>query len=607
MADFGTLFANAGKGNVKKAQKSGNDRITYLHYSKLVENPHQYRKFSQQDVEEMADLIAAAGKVLQPLLVRKTDADEYEIIAGHKRRAGVRFLVEERKLEKYSLIPCIVSTADDIQARFSVVGTNVRPVQTPFETLHEIEEMRELLTQYPEAFPDLKGGRMVERLAGQLHMARSTVSEYRKIANNLGEAGMEAMKGGLLDKSAALELASLPEEEQEQLLKNGILTYTEIKAYRKKLALEPPDGSGTAAQTGKGTEKDSGDQEENLHEQTSSTARLELRETEKKLDKPGQAARQYLDAAARHLVKEWNGWMRDDFSRRVTDVTTSPEEMKKKLEGQNRRCFFATEAGTAHIYLYDDYVQIWDEECCCVGDYDWFYLAAAIQSQWNVVSLEKARERARMRGETGTADSGGSPGLMPVPVKDNSWFVKEYFAEDGRKFLPQIMRIFREEKTLDGKMKAVKELISPEGGYGGGDYAFGYHFGSYSRGISFQADARAAETDMTYKEFTIKLLEIYNPWAPEWMAGEAEETRGPSRGMMREGYAEYAELLEDMPRFRIKDLKEYSQQLENELREYQEAETANGNPMPEKLMARQRMRVAGLRLLLKLETDRLTN
>lgn len=234
MADFKTFFSTPKENQAGGIPKHGNDRITYLHYEKLIESSMQYRKFSDEEVDEMADLIAGAGKILQPLLVRKSDADEYEILSGHKRRAGARLLVEERKMEKYAFLPCIVCTADDVQARFAVVGSNMRPPQTPAETLHEIQEMRALLTAFPEAFPDLKGGgRMVERLAEKLNMSRTVVSEYRKIENNLGKDAMEAFEDGRLDKSAALELASLPQDEQEQLILKGILTYTEIKNYRK--------------------------------------------------------------------------------------------------------------------------------------------------------------------------------------------------------------------------------------------------------------------------------------------------------------------------------------------------------------------------------------
>lgn len=114
----------------------------------------------------------------------------------------------------------------------------------------------------------------------------------------------------------------------------------------------------------------------------------------KELKKPDSEEKEYLDAAARHLIKSYHIWMKEDFSNRVLHVDKSPGELKNKI-GQDRTRWFATDKGTAHINMFDDYVQLWDEDSKYMGDYDWFYLAAAIQSMWNVVSFEVAEEKRK--------------------------------------------------------------------------------------------------------------------------------------------------------------------------------------------------------------------
>lgn len=47
--------------------------------------------------------------------------------------------------------------------------------------------------------------------------------------------------------------------------------------------------------------------------------------------------------------------------------------------------------GAAHINMFDDYIQIYDENCKYLGDFEWFYLVAAIQSMWNEVALENVK------------------------------------------------------------------------------------------------------------------------------------------------------------------------------------------------------------------------
>ncbi len=121
----------------------------------------------------------------------------------------------------------------------------------------------------------------------------------------------------------------------------------------------------------------------------------------KELKKPDSEEKEYLDAAARYLIKSYHIWMKEDFSNRVLHVDKSPGELKNKI-GQDRTRWFATDKGTAHINMFDDYVRIWDEDSKYMGDYDWFYLAAAIQSMWNVIALEdvkKVREEAETEQE----------------------------------------------------------------------------------------------------------------------------------------------------------------------------------------------------------------
>lgn len=114
----------------------------------------------------------------------------------------------------------------------------------------------------------------------------------------------------------------------------------------------------------------------------------------KELKKPDPEEEEYLDAAARHLIRSLWNWMREDHMNRVTMVDKSPEELKRKL-GNDRTRWFATDKGTAHINMFDDYVQLWDEDSRYMGDYEWFYLAAAIQRMWNVVALEAAEKKRK--------------------------------------------------------------------------------------------------------------------------------------------------------------------------------------------------------------------
>lgn len=221
--------------DIKKKDIPLTEKIKLLHYTKLRDNKKQY--CDERDKEEiigLANLIEADDGVLQPLLVRKVDTDEYEIIAGHKRRRAVRYLVEEQENSKFEFLPCIVKNISDVRAEFQLYSSNGFHQKTEYEIMHELENMKRLIEDYPEEFPGLASGRMVDKLAQQLHMKKTTVGEYLTISKNLGEKGMEAFKDGTLKKSAAVEMSSLSEAEQENLLDAGVTAHKDIKAYKEE-------------------------------------------------------------------------------------------------------------------------------------------------------------------------------------------------------------------------------------------------------------------------------------------------------------------------------------------------------------------------------------
>ena len=232
MASFEKMFKET---EIKKADPHPRKDIKWIHYTKLVNNRKQYRSSGDEEqIVELASLIEADEGVTQNLIVRKIDTDQYEIIAGHHRKDACRYLVEQRGLKKYEFLPCEIVKLDDVRAEFQLYSSNGFVPKTDYEIMHELERMRFLIDNFPEEFPHLQSGRMVERLARQLNMKKTTVGEYLTISKNLGEKGMEAFKEGSLKKSAALEMAALPEEEQEQLIDQGVTTQKGIEAYKKE-------------------------------------------------------------------------------------------------------------------------------------------------------------------------------------------------------------------------------------------------------------------------------------------------------------------------------------------------------------------------------------
>lgn len=235
MAKFSDVFSETVErpaGSKPKIQK-----VQMIHYSKLIPSVYQYRTRTREQILATANLIKAEGEITEPCIVRKSGpgSDNYEVIAGHKRTLATKYLVEEEHLEEFAFVPCIVKNYSDVRAEFATYSSNNHDEKTPYEILCEIEGMARLLEEHPEEFPEFSGkGRLVEKLAAQMNMSRSVVSDYQNISHNLGEKGKEALKSGTIDKSAAVTLASMSEERQEEALEQGLTKRSQIRQWEKE-------------------------------------------------------------------------------------------------------------------------------------------------------------------------------------------------------------------------------------------------------------------------------------------------------------------------------------------------------------------------------------
>lgn len=253
--------------NVKKLSEELHPRrvTKWIHYTKLRPNGEQYRDEtkSREREEALADLIESDGQVLQDLLVRKTDADEYEIISGHTRYGACRILTEERKKDGFGFLPCIVQDISDVKARFELYSTNGYSQKTQYEIMTEIETMKHLIKTYPEEFPTLKGGRVVERLSERLGLAKSTVGEYLTVSKNLSDNAMELFKTGEIKKSAAVELAGMDAETQQECIDSGARELAQIKEFKdqKRAVMVDTGNSDETADTGQSDDFNGGRKE----------------------------------------------------------------------------------------------------------------------------------------------------------------------------------------------------------------------------------------------------------------------------------------------------------------------------------------------------------
>ncbi len=188
-----------------------------------------------KEIKDLAESIELIGLQQYPVIRPVEGTDEYEVIAGHKRRLAILRLLDEGKAE-YEMIPCRVETPDDIRNELILIFTNsTQRERTDYEKMREIERVRELLTEYQKTH-ELTGRRQ-NIIAEILGTNKTKVGTLDNINNNLIAPFVEEFAAGKISTSAANEIAGLEQDAQQALYETyketGSLTAKDAKAVKE--------------------------------------------------------------------------------------------------------------------------------------------------------------------------------------------------------------------------------------------------------------------------------------------------------------------------------------------------------------------------------------
>lgn len=223
------LNMNIGQASEKKIG------IVYLDIDKVVPSDDNFYHINDDDIQMMAYAIEAVGQIEQPLLVKKIDSDKYELIAGHKRRAGANYLVAQGK-EEFRTLPCIVKD-ESIENELSLILTNSTQRElTSFEKMKQVEILKNYIEKH-----EIKGNKR-EIISQLINLSKSEVGRLENISKNLTEPLKEKFEAGTIATGTANMIASMPVEQQEQvheiIKENGTVKMGEVKAIKEESAVE---------------------------------------------------------------------------------------------------------------------------------------------------------------------------------------------------------------------------------------------------------------------------------------------------------------------------------------------------------------------------------
>ena len=175
-------------------------RVLWPAVREIQPNTEQARRiFDKKGLADLADSIAQNG-ILQPLLVRKCDADGYRIIDGERRLRGAKIAGLKR-------VPCIVVQSNDADAiRYALIENLQRQNLNFFEEAHAIRMLME------------SAGITQEQTAAQLGKSCSEVTDKLELLQ-LTEGQRDAIiQAGLTERHARALLTVTDQELRERLL-----------------------------------------------------------------------------------------------------------------------------------------------------------------------------------------------------------------------------------------------------------------------------------------------------------------------------------------------------------------------------------------------------
>ncbi|MDD1795590.1 ParB/RepB/Spo0J family partition protein [Enterovibrio makurazakiensis] len=205
--------------NIDTREAVNNSELQHLSLSALRPGIYQPRQdMAPEALDELAESIKAQG-IIQPLVVRQLDNQQYEIIAGERRFRAA-------KLAGLTHVPCLVRELNDKAASAIALIENIQ--REDLNAMEEAEALNRLIQDFTLTH---------QQLAEALGKSRTTISNLLRL-NGLEVGVKKLLLGRQLEMGHARALLSLEGEAQIEaalVSVNKKLTVRQTEALVKKL------------------------------------------------------------------------------------------------------------------------------------------------------------------------------------------------------------------------------------------------------------------------------------------------------------------------------------------------------------------------------------
>lgn len=203
----------------------------------IIPNPANH--YSMAGIDELADSILIAGRVLQNIVVKAADADgRYMIISGHRRHLACQKLVADGHTEFANIAALVENEANENMRELMLIYTNSTARQlTDAEKMRQAQRATDILKQI-KADGKLDAP-IRETVARMLNTTSGQLARYAAIANNLTNPQLkEAFEQEKIGVSVAYDSSRLSDEGQSEIADKlhtaGAVTIRDVEEVKER-------------------------------------------------------------------------------------------------------------------------------------------------------------------------------------------------------------------------------------------------------------------------------------------------------------------------------------------------------------------------------------
>lgn len=214
---------NSERQSSEQVSEEAKGELQKLPIEQLKPGRYQPRKdMSPEALEDLAASVKAQG-IIQPIVVRPTAKDEYEIIAGERRWRAAQ-------LAKLDMVPCLVKEIPDEAAVAIALIENIQ--REDLNAMEEATALQRLLDEFQMTHQDV---------AQAVGKSRTTVTNLLRL-NNLEDGVKVLLERGDIELGHAKLLLALQGEQQADVAQQIVAKDMTVRDAEKlvRRTIDPP-------------------------------------------------------------------------------------------------------------------------------------------------------------------------------------------------------------------------------------------------------------------------------------------------------------------------------------------------------------------------------